>query len=66
MKVNRLLEVIARTWVNECFEIKLCGCATSVCAHTATSDLYFEFLLTTLVKASQRKEMLNILQKFKL
>lgn len=66
MKVNRLLEVIARTWVNECFEIKLCCCATSVCAHTATSDLYFDFLLTTLVKASQRKEILNILQKFKL
>lgn len=66
MKVNWLLEIIARTWVNECFEIKPCCCATSVCAHTATSDLYFDILLMILVKASQQKEMLNVLQKFKL
>jgi len=47
-----MLEVVARTQVNECSKLKLCCSATSICVHTASSDCYFDFLLMMLEKTT--------------
>lgn len=67
MKVNWVFEVGARNQMNECFKIKLCYSGTSICVDTATSEVYFDFLLMTQrLQSPQQKEVLHILQKLKL